>query len=132
MSLLFFSASDTLTLPANVLKVLSRNTFESVQELENLSGVHESCTPVHAAFDWRKSDPLVMSQSGELMPSEFQWAYSLVINPSAPVKVSWKRVLLPLTAKLHRRAEPAVLSRSRTPVQLRRQRQQHQIGRAHV
>src|SRR2546421_641626 len=110
MSLLFFRASDTLTFPANVLKVLSRNTFESVQEPENLSGAHESGTPVHAAFDWRKSDPLVMSQSGELMPSEFQCAYSFVISPSAPVKVSWNRLLLPLTVKLESRAEPAALS----------------------
>jgi hypothetical protein len=39
MSLLFFSANDTLTLPANVLKVLRRNTFEPVAEPENLSGV---------------------------------------------------------------------------------------------
>src|ERR1043165_6862886 len=100
MSLLFFRASETLTLPAKVLKVLRRNTSESVQELENLSGAHESGTPVQAAFDWRKREPLVMSQSGELMPSEFQCAYSFVISPSAPVKVSWKRMLLPLTAKL--------------------------------
>src|SRR5205085_295454 len=109
MSRLFFSANDTLILPAKVLKVLSLNTSESVHELENLSGVHESGTPVHAVFAWRKSEPLVMSQSGELMPSEFQCAYSFVISPSAPVKASWNN-RFPLIVKLHSRAEPVALS----------------------
>src|SRR5215216_5700627 len=96
--------------PEKLCLVLSLKTLESVQELENLSGAHESSTPVQAVFAWRKSEPLVISHAGELIPSEFQCAYSFVIKPSDPVKVSWKRVLPELIAKLHRRAAPATLS----------------------
>src|ERR1041384_1681057 len=85
ISLLFFKASETLMFPTNVLNVLSRNTSESVWLLEYLFGASESVRPVHAVFDCRKSEPLVISQSAELIPSEFQCAYSFVISPSGPL-----------------------------------------------
>src|SRR3569832_2648202 len=88
MSLLLFRASDTLAFPPKVLRVVSLKILESVWSLENLFGSVESGTPLQAVFPCRNSEPLVMSQSGESMPSEFQWAYSFVIRPSAPVKRS--------------------------------------------
>src|SRR6185369_8757561 len=96
--------------PAKVLNVLTLNTSESVWSLEYLFGTSESGRPVHAVFDCRKSDPLVISQSADLIPSEFQCAYSFVISPSGPLKLSLKSVLLSLTEKLHTRAEPVTLS----------------------
>src|SRR6266571_1968865 len=73
----------TAVLPLKRCLESRRNTFELVQLVDDELGSHESGTPVQKEPSRLKSEPLVISKSGDMMasgPVGLKKAYSLVIS----------------------------------------------------